>query len=89
RAVEVGSRLSRGLHSLHEDGLVTAVRGAVAVWAVELPEGRDATATRDTLLGRGVIVRPLSTALAMCPPLVITDEQIDRIVDGLAEVLVG
>jgi putrescine---pyruvate transaminase len=89
RAVEVGSRLSRGLHSLHEDGLVTAVRGAGAVWAIELPEGREAPAARDTLLGRGVIVRPLGTALAMCPPLVITDEQIDRIVDGLAEVLAG
>ncbi len=32
-------------------------------------------------------MRPLGTALAMCPPLVITDEQIDRVVDGLARVL--
>jgi 4-aminobutyrate--pyruvate transaminase len=42
---------------------------------------------RDRLLGEGVIVRPLGTAIAMCPPLVITDEQVDRIVDGLARVL--
>jgi adenosylmethionine-8-amino-7-oxononanoate aminotransferase len=57
------------------------------VWAVELPEGRPAPAVRDALLGRGVIVRPLGTALAMCPPLVITDEQIDRIVDEMAAIL--
>jgi adenosylmethionine-8-amino-7-oxononanoate aminotransferase len=87
RALAVGSRLSDGLRSLQADGLVTQVRGEGAVWAVELPEGRPAPAARDALLGEGVIVRPLGTALAMCPPLVITDEQVDRIVDGLATVL--
>jgi adenosylmethionine-8-amino-7-oxononanoate aminotransferase len=66
---------------------VTEVRGEGAVWAVELPDGVAAPAVRDALLGEGVIVRPLGTALAMCPPLVITDEQVDRIVDGLAKVL--
>jgi adenosylmethionine-8-amino-7-oxononanoate aminotransferase len=87
RALAVGSRLSDGLRSLQADGLVTEVRGEGAVWAVELPEGRPAAAARDALLGESVIVRPLGTALAMCPPLVITDEQVDRIVDGLAKVL--
>ena len=87
RALVVGKRLSDGLRSLHADGLVTQVRGEGAVWAVELPEGKAAPAVRDALLEDGVIVRPLGTALAMCPPLVITDEQVDRIVDGLAKVL--
>ena len=87
RALAVGDRLSDGLRSLQADGLVTEVRGEGAVWAVELPEGKDAPAVRDALLGEGVIVRPLGTALAMCPPLVITDEQVDRIVDGMAAVL--
>ena len=57
------------------------------MWAVELPEGTEAPAVRDALLGEGVIVRPLGTALAMCPPLVITDAQVDRMVDGMARVL--
>jgi adenosylmethionine-8-amino-7-oxononanoate aminotransferase len=87
RALAIGRRLSDGLHSLQADGLVTAVRGEGAVWAVELPEGRPAPAARDALLGEGVILRPLGTALAMCPPLVISDDQVDRIVDGLAAVL--
>ena len=87
RALAVGARLSDGLRSLHADGLVSAVRGEGAVWAVELQRGRrGAPGARDALLGEGVIVRPLGTALAMCPPLVITDEQVDRVVDGLARV---
>jgi putrescine aminotransferase len=43
---------------------------------------------RDALLPKGVIVRPLGNALAMCPPLVISDSQIDKTVDALAEALV-
>ncbi|HYF44992.1 MAG TPA: aminotransferase class III-fold pyridoxal phosphate-dependent enzyme, partial [Acidimicrobiales bacterium] len=87
RAMTVGKRLADGLRSLQADGLVAHVRGEGAVWAVELPEGGSAPATRDALLGHGVIVRPLGNALAMCPPLVITDEQVDRTIDGLAAVL--
>jgi len=86
RALVMGERLANGLRSLRDDGLVTEVRGLGAVWAVEVPGG-DAAAVRDRLLGEGVIVRPLGSALAMCPPLVTTDEQVDRIVDALARVL--
>ena len=87
RALAVGARLAEGLRSLQADGLVAAVRGEGAVWAVELNDGVSAPASRDALLTEGVIVRPLGTALAMCPPLVITDAEIDRVVDGLAHVL--
>ncbi|MDH5295274.1 MAG: aminotransferase class III-fold pyridoxal phosphate-dependent enzyme [Acidimicrobiia bacterium] len=84
----IGDRLSKGLHALASDGLVTEVRGLEAVWAVALPEGRDPVATRDAALDRGVIVRPVpGNSLSMCPPLVISDDQIDQIVDVLAEVL--
>ena len=84
----IGDRLSKGLHALASDGLVTEVRGLEAVWAVALPEGKDPVATRDAALDRGVIVRPVpGNSLSMCPPLVISDDQLDRIVDVLAEVL--
>ena len=89
RALVVGKRLSDGLRSLQSDGLVGQVRGEGAVWAAELPEGKAAPAVRDALLAEGVIVRPLGTALAMCPPLVITDEQVDHIIDSVASVLGG
>ena len=87
RAVHVGKRLSAGLHALHADGLVAQVRGEGAVWAVGLDESRDAPTVRNEMLERGVIVRPLGNSLAMCPPLVITDAETDRIVDVMAAVL--
>ena len=42
-------------------------------------------AVRDRMLAAGVITRAIGTdTLTFCPPLVITDDQIDRIVDALA-----
>lgn len=80
-------RLGEGLTALAGDGLVSEVRGTGAVWAIQLPEHRDAMKDRDGVLGHGVIVRPLGNSLVMCPPLVITDSQMDRVVDALAAVL--
>ena len=87
RVPAIERRLGEGLRALQGDGLVTEVRGTGAVWAIELPEGRDAMKDRDGVLAEGAVVRPLGKALAMCPPLVITDAQIDRMVDALASVL--
>jgi len=89
RAAEVGARLHRGLLELHGDGLLTNVRGDGAVWGVSVPDHLDAVAVRNALLEEGVIVRPLPPHLLMCPPLVITDEQIDRIVEAMRGVLAG
>ncbi len=83
RATHVGARLAEGLHSLLADGVVTEVRGAGAVWAVELPDHLSAPDVRNEILEHGVIVRPLGNALAMCPPLVITDAEIDKLVDAI------
>ena len=42
---------------------------------------------RNDMLRRGVIVRSINDVLAMCPPLVISDDEIGRIVDTMAESL--
>ena len=40
---------------------------------------------RDDMLRRGVICRAINTdTITFCPPLVITDDQVGRIVDTLA-----
>jgi adenosylmethionine-8-amino-7-oxononanoate aminotransferase len=50
-----------------------------------LNPGADPSAVRDRMLENGVICRPLAPdALAFCPPLVITDDQLDRCVEALA-----
>lgn len=88
RALRVGERLSRGLSALAADGTVASVRGDGAVWAVGHHPGVDAFAVRDAMLRRGVITRAIGTDTnAFCPPLVIHDDQIDRVVDALASAL--
>jgi len=88
RADHVGARLSAGLRALADDGLVSSVRGDGAVWAVAQHPDRDPVAVRDRMLELGVITRAVGTDTnTFCPPLVITDTQIDRIVDTLANAL--
>jgi putrescine---pyruvate transaminase len=86
RAVPVGKRLGDGLQALAADGTIDHVRGDVAVSAAGLRPDQDAMAIRDRMLATGVITRAIGAdTLTFCPPLVIADHQVDRIVDVLAE----
>jgi putrescine---pyruvate transaminase len=86
RANHVGARLESGLRSLADDGTIHHVRGLGAMWAAGLHPHQNAMAMRDHMLDQGGIVcRALNAdSLLFCPPLVTTDEQIDRIVDAVA-----
>ena len=85
RADHVGERIRDGLTALQGDGLIESWRGTGAVYAAEL--GRDSIPVRNEILANGVIVRPIGTALAICPPLVITDDEVGRIIDTVADAL--
>ena len=88
RAVKIGDRLADGLRAIAAEGLVADVRGDTAMWAVGMVDGVDAVAVRDAMLGLGVIARPIgTTTVSFCPPLVITDDQVDRCVSALDEAL--
>jgi adenosylmethionine-8-amino-7-oxononanoate aminotransferase len=91
RADPIGTRLADGFRAVAAAGdRIVDVRGAGALWAVQLAEGIDATEVRNGMLDRGVIPRNLGTSVvAFCPPLVITDEQLDRCVETLAEAVAG
>jgi putrescine---pyruvate transaminase len=90
RATLVGERLAAGLRKLETDGLVSSVRGAGAVWAVALPAGQDPNAARDRVLEAGAIVRPIAAdTLAMCPPLMIPDDDLDTLLAALRTGLTG
>ncbi len=78
RASIIARRLGEGLRSLVDGVTVSEARGAMGIWALGLGPDIDAAAVRDALVDRGVIARPLGTStLAFCPPLVITEEQMD------------
>ena len=85
RAHHVGRKLTEGLEALAADGLIASHRGTGAVQAAVLD--RPSMDVRNDMLRRGVIVRPINDALAMCPPLVITDDEIGRMIDTMAESL--
>jgi putrescine aminotransferase len=86
RATHVGERLSSGLKSLAADNVIESARGEGAMWAAGLRPDQNAMTIRDAMLGMGVIARATSVdTLTFCPPLVITDEQIDTMVDSLAK----
>ena len=85
RATAIGGRLEAGLRALLADGAVDEVRGEGAVWAVDLPPERSAAAAGERLLDAGEIVRPIGpSTIALCPPLVMTDGEVDRVLDALA-----
>jgi ornithine--oxo-acid transaminase len=89
RARKLGAVLHEGLASLVHDGLLKAVRGR-GLWAgididPALMTGREAC-TR--LAARGVLAKDThGSTLRLAPPLVVTAEEIEIAVDGLAQVL--
>ncbi|CAN5545369.1 aspartate aminotransferase family protein [soil metagenome] len=86
RAGALGRRLGAGLVALRSDGAVAAARGDSGIWAVDLrPGGAGAPEVAQTMIEAGVIVRPIGdVTLAVCPPLVMTDDEADRVLDTLA-----
>lgn len=88
----MGEHLQARLAGLGAIEAVGEVRGAGLIGAVELVENRDSRAPAIDLAKRatqacqdnGLIVRNVAgNALAVCPPLVISREQVDELVDKL------
>jgi adenosylmethionine-8-amino-7-oxononanoate aminotransferase len=81
----IGARLGDGLRALADDGIVDHARGDLGVWAAAMKPEQNAMPIRDRMLQLGVITRAIGDhSLTFCPPLVITDSEIDRIIDALA-----
>ena len=90
RAKHVGKRLSDGLYSLAADGIIDSVRGAGAIWAAGLKPDQNCLTIRDSMIKRGVIARSINADTnAFCPPFVITDQQIDKLLDVFAAAAQG
>jgi putrescine aminotransferase len=95
RASNVGAHLQDRLAGLRSHALVGDVRGLGLLGALELVRDRQTRALHDPSLGvarrvwlhalaEGVIVRPLGgDVIALSPPLVITEQQIDHVVQVL------
>jgi PLP-dependent transaminase len=80
RAVNVGARMLDGLQPLASYDSVAEVRGVGLMLGIELV-GADAAQVATGARAAGVIVRATGAKIVMSPPLVITDDQADRVVE--------
>jgi putrescine aminotransferase len=95
RVAEKGAYLQRRLQELRAHEIVGDVRGLGLLGGIELVRDRESKQLFDASLGvarrvwlealtSGVIVRPLGgDVIAISPPFVISEQQIDRIVEAL------
>ncbi|MBQ28738.1 MAG: aspartate aminotransferase family protein [Acidimicrobiaceae bacterium] len=84
-AQRIQQRMSEGFTALLGDGMIQSFRGIGGIWACEI--GEDAIPARNAIIDRGVVCRGIGEALALCPPLIITDDEIGTIFDTFSDVL--
>ncbi|MFM8870256.1 MAG: aminotransferase class III-fold pyridoxal phosphate-dependent enzyme, partial [Actinomycetota bacterium] len=89
RVQHIGQRIETALSALAADGTIAGVRGCGAVWAAALRADQDAMAIRDRMLELGAITRAINDANTFCPPLVITDDELDTLLDAFATAASG
>ncbi len=98
RAAVLGRRLGRGLEKLRRHSIVGDVRSIGMMAAVELVRDRESRApfppkakmperVRDAALDRGIIIRASGDNIVVCPPLIITERDLDRLIDTIDDAL--
>jgi putrescine aminotransferase len=98
RARKLAPYFARRLARLRRHPIVGDVRSAGLMAAIELVRDREtkapfppdlavATRVRAAALARGVIIRASGDVLALCPPLIIKEKEIDRLVSVVDEAI--
>jgi putrescine aminotransferase len=88
---DLGPYLARALRRLDDHPLVGEARSLGLIGAVEIvsrkgtnqrfdPPGSAGPLVRDACIARGLMVRAIRDSIVMCPPFVITHDEIDRLV---------
>jgi len=90
RARRAGSRLRAGLDRLADRSGVVEIRGEGLVQAIALQAPLTAGAMVAALLSRGIIARglPYANSVAFSPPLIISDGEIDEILEAVDAALI-
>jgi PLP-dependent transaminase len=86
RAARLGERLLTGLRELEELPAVLQARGFGLMAALEL-DVDDAVELADRIRAAGVIVRATGQKLVLSPPLVIEEDDLDRLVEVIGQEL--
>ena len=86
KARELHRWFENGLSALVSDGTIQSYRGHGGVWAADI--ARDSIPVRDRMLAeQGVVVRGIGEAIAMCPPLIATEDEVGEILDAMVACL--
>jgi acetylornithine/N-succinyldiaminopimelate aminotransferase len=83
----LGEKLLGGLEALRAAGKLAAVRGAGLMAGADLPEPRAAEVVREALEERIVLNNTGPATLRFLPPLVVTDGDVERVLDFLERAL--
>lgn len=96
---DIGPYLAEALGRLDGDPLVGETRSLGLIGAVEIvaqkgtnerftgKEGKAGPIVRDTCIKNGLMVRGIRDSIVMCPPLIISHAEIDRMIDIIARSL--
>ena len=96
---DVGPYFAEALRPLNENPLVGETRSLGLIGAVEIvakkgtnerftgKEGKAGPIVRDACIKNGLMVRGIRDSIVMCPPLIITHAEIDRMVDIISRSL--
>lgn len=96
RAASMGARLLAGLRSIVDDGLAGDARGIGLLAGLELTHADDSSRSNEqpgalgsqvveAALRHGVIVRNAGDIIGLRPPLVINEDEVDRVVAALRD----
>lgn len=87
----LGARLLDGLTPLVDAGVLTAIRGAGLWLGLDVaPEHGNARDACFALMNRGILAKDTHThTIRFAPPLIVTDEEIDLIIDTTTSVLLA
>ncbi len=96
---DIGPYFNQALKRLDSDPLVGETRSLGLIGAVEIvskpgtnerftgKEGKAGPVVRDACIKNGLMVRGIRDSIVMCPPLIITKAEVDRMVDIIAKSL--
>ncbi len=96
---DIGPYFKEAIKKLDADPLVGEVRSLGLIGAVEIvskkgtnerftgKEGKAGPIVRDACIKNGLMVRGIRNSIVMCPPLIITHAEIDRMVEIIAKSL--
>ena len=89
RAAVLGRRLAKQLREIERHDIVREVRSIGMMAAIEIADSNrgEAAAVRDLALERGIIVRASGNNVVLCPPLVIEEKDLDRIVETIDDAI--